>query len=62
MLPIGELNRRKEFLLKTLGKENTLFIRPDDEAKLFTGQTIELERWDKDFVKLQHMELTIVRS
>jgi hypothetical protein len=48
MLPFGELNRRKDFLLDTLGVDHSLFIRPNSGFKLFTGQVVTRATWEKD--------------
>jgi len=48
MLPFGELNRRKDWLLKTLGNNGCLFIRPSSGFKIFTGKVVYKETWDKD--------------
>lgn len=48
MLPFGELKRQKEFLLKNLGQEGCVFIRPSNGFKSFTGMLFIDERWDKD--------------
>jgi hypothetical protein len=46
MLPFGELNRRKEWLLETFG--DNFFIRPSSGFKTFTGKVVTGETWDKD--------------
>ena len=52
MLPFGELGRRKEWLYKTLGEADTLFIRPNRGNKIFSGQLVFKENWDKDLDRL----------
>lgn len=49
MLPFGDLARQKDFLFSCLGKNGLLFVRPDSPLKLFTGQTISLHEFDKDY-------------
>jgi hypothetical protein len=49
MLPFGELPRCIDFLVKTLGKDGMIFVRPDSPLKLFTGQVIEREQFEKEF-------------
>lgn len=48
MLPFGELHRRKEFLMSTLGEDNCVFIRPSSGLKSFTGKVVTSERWDRE--------------
>jgi hypothetical protein len=38
MMPFGELDRCKDFLFDTVGRDHRIFIRPDSPLKLFTGQ------------------------
>jgi hypothetical protein len=38
MLPFGDLDRCKDFLFRTLGRDDRVFVRPDSPLKLFTGQ------------------------
>jgi hypothetical protein len=38
MLPFGELERCRDFLFETVGRDDRVFIRPDSPLKLFTGQ------------------------
>jgi hypothetical protein len=49
MLPFGDLPRQKDFLFQCLGKNDLLFVRPDSPLKLFTGQTISLDDFNKDY-------------
>lgn len=48
MLPFGELRRRREFLMDTLGINGSVFLRPDSPLKLFTGQTASRDTFDAD--------------
>lgn len=48
MLPFGELARQRDFLLETLGIDDTVFIRPDSPLKLFTGQVAKRESFAAD--------------
>jgi len=52
MLPYGEMYRQKEFLFKNLGINNSLFVRPDDGFKSFTGQVISYENYEIDVKQL----------
>ncbi len=58
MLPFGELNRRKDFLLSTLSEDSCLFIRPSSGLKLFTGKVVCEETWDKDIDLLGFYDVT----
>lgn len=67
MLPFAELGRRREFLFQTLGKEGTLFVRPDSPLKLFTGQTVCQASFQKDleymaFYEFPDESLVVVSS
>lgn len=48
MLPFGDLDRRKTYLFDQFGNNNCIFVRPNSGCKLFTGQIIELDRWDRE--------------
>lgn len=48
MLPFGELIRRKEYLYEKLGQDRCVFIRPNRGDKIFTGQVVEKEYFEKD--------------
>jgi hypothetical protein len=48
MLPFGELDRKKDWLFSNVGKDNSLFIRPNSGNKLFTGKVTTTDIWDKD--------------
>jgi hypothetical protein len=48
MLPFGELDRRKEFLFETFGRDGRIFVRPDSPLKLFTGQVASRETFAAD--------------
>lgn len=43
MLPFGELNRRKWFLIEMFGPD--MFIRPNGGTKQFTGQVLSETNW-----------------
>ena len=49
MIPFGELPRLKDNLFDTFGIEDKIFVRPDSPIKLFTGQTIQRQTFDKDY-------------
>lgn len=48
MLPFGELNRRKNWLYNTIGKNGNLFFRPSSGFKTFTGKVVNIDNWEKD--------------
>ncbi len=49
MLPFGELPRCINFLVKTFGVDDKVFVRPDSPLKSFTGQVISRDEFEKDF-------------
>jgi len=67
MMPYGDLNRNKNELFKQFGIDNTIFIRPNRGNKIFTGQTVYKESWDKDikligFYDVPQDELCVISS
>lgn len=46
MLPLGEIERRKDWLYQKVGVEDEMFIRPDSGAKEFTGELVSKGRFD----------------
>lgn len=52
MIPYGDLRRKKYWLFETLGEQDALFIRPNRGAKIFKGQVIYKERFEKDLKQL----------
>jgi hypothetical protein len=48
MLPFGELDRCKDFLFDTFGRDDRVFIRPDSPLKLFTGQVAGRDTFPAD--------------
>lgn len=52
MLPYGELKRRRDYLYNTHSIADTVFIRPDSGGKVFTGQTVNLETFDRDVERM----------
>lgn len=65
MMPFGELIRRKEFIYDTLGKDRTVFIRPNRGDKIFTGKLVYKEEFEKDinifgFYNIDQEELVII--
>ena len=67
MLPFGELSRCREFLLKTLGIDGRIFVRPDSPLKLFTGQVATEGNFDADlelmeFYGFPSNEIVVVSS
>jgi len=49
MLPYSELKRRKEWLFKTIGQDGSIFVRPSSGEKIFTGQLVTIDTFDKDY-------------
>lgn len=45
MMPLGDLPRIKEFLYSTFGAD-AVFIRPDSNDKIFTGQVVEKDSFN----------------
>lgn len=65
MMPYGELSRKKDWLFDTVGIEDTIFIRPNRGNKIFTGKTVQKERFEKDlellgFYNVSNDELCVV--
>ena len=48
MLPFGELDRCKDLLFDTFGRDGRLFVRPDSPLKLFTGQLVGCDTFSAD--------------
>lgn len=48
MVPLEELYRMREKIFKNYGRHDTIFIRPNDGRKSFTGTTIYRGTLDKD--------------
>jgi hypothetical protein len=48
MLPYGELRRQREFLWSTIGSDGKVFVRPDSPLKLFTGQVVARDTFERD--------------
>ena len=46
-IPLAEVHRRRDWLYQTFGRENRIFIRPDDNAKSFAGGVVERDRFEK---------------
>mgnify|MGYP001316882996 CR=1 FL=1 len=57
-LPFGEIADRKDWLLKHIGAEGQIFIRPDDGYKTFTGKLVSEETWEKDLELLGFYDVT----
>jgi hypothetical protein len=67
MLPFGELQRRKKWLMEHLSKESKLFIRPSSGFKSFAGAVVSEADWDKStklmgFYEVSPEELVVVAS
>lgn len=52
MLPYGEMLRQKDFLIQTHGVRNCLFVRPSSGFKLFAGQVISGDTYERDVEQL----------
>jgi hypothetical protein len=57
MLPFGELHRRKKWLLESIGKNSSIFLRPSNGYKSFTGKVVTEQNWDKDIKLLGFYDL-----
>lgn len=67
MIPFGELPRLKDNLFDTFGIEGKIFVRPDSPIKIFNGQTIQHQTFDKDydylgFYDFPEKEIVVVSS
>lgn len=58
MMPYADLKRRKEFVFDTLGIQGTVFVRPSSGSKLFHGQLLEIENFDKQYEKLNFYDFS----
>jgi hypothetical protein len=59
MLPFGELDRCKDFLFETVGRDDRVFIRPDSPLKLFTGQVATRQTFSADLEFMAFYEFPI---
>jgi hypothetical protein len=50
-MPLTEVNRRKDWVFETFGRDESVFIRPDDNAKSFGGGLVRRDQFD-DWYKL----------
>ncbi len=46
-LPLAEIPRRKDWVFETFGRDASVFIRPDDNAKSFGGGVVRYEQFDE---------------
>lgn len=46
-LPLAEVRRRREWLYSAFGRDGHVFIRPDDNAKSFSGGPVHADLFDK---------------
>lgn len=50
MMPFGEFRRKRDFLFSAVGETDCVFVRPDNNAKTFTGEVVakeDFEAWAK---------------
>ena len=67
MLPFGELDRCRDFLFDSLGRDGRVFIRPDSPLKLFAGHIATRETFSADlefmgFYEFPPSSLVVVSS
>lgn len=43
-VPLGEIRRKADWLFEYVGADNKVFIRPDSNDKIFTGEVVAKER------------------
>lgn len=65
MLPYGDLLRQKEKIYHTFGVDDTVFIRPNRGNKIFTGEALKKEKFEKmveclGFYDVQSSELCVI--
>lgn len=48
LLPFGELQRRKDYLFSSIGKDGCIFVRPNSPQKSFTGQVARSDSFERD--------------
>jgi hypothetical protein len=53
LYPVGELPRLKDRLYRTFGKEGSLFIRPDENDKSFSGRLVPEDNFSKWFDEIR---------
>jgi ATP-grasp domain, R2K clade family 3 len=46
-LPLAEINRRRDWLFQTFGRDGSVFVRPDDNAKSFGGGLVRQDQFDQ---------------
>ena len=58
MLPVGELERRKDFLFDLYGERDGIFIRPNRGDKIWTGKIVYSDDWDAglDLIKFHDVK------
>lgn len=47
MMPLVEVIRRKDWVYKNFAVDSKVFIRPDDNAKSFTGEVVHFDLFEK---------------
>jgi len=58
MLPFGELPRCQDFLFRSVGCDDRIFVRPDSPLKLFTGQVASSDTFDVDLEFMSFYEFS----
>ena len=58
MLPFSELYRRRERMFFMMGEDNCIFVRPSSGAKIFTGQLMHWEDFDKEYNLLSNYDVS----
>ena len=58
MLPFGDLNRCRDWLMQNIGEDNAIFIRPSTGDKSFTGKVAKMATWEEDIRLLGFYDVT----
>jgi hypothetical protein len=46
-MPLAEVHRRRDWLYQVFGRDDRIFIRPDDNTKSFPGGIVERDRFEQ---------------
>jgi hypothetical protein len=60
MASLESVNRRKWWFYGLMGKESTMFIRPDSGDKTFKADLIDIQDWDEFYDSAQHLKNSMV--